>query len=72
MLVSKIENGIVVNIVIADSVEWCNENLEGTYVDSANGVGQIGVEWDGSNFVIPEEEPEPAPGESGELPVPEE
>ena len=69
MVVSKIENGVVVNIIEAESVQWCVDNLEGTYIDSQDGIGQIGIEWDGTNFIIPEDPPEPAPGELGELPV---
>lgn len=73
MIVSKIENGIVVNIIEADSVQWCIDNLEeSTYVDSQNGLGQIGTIWDGTTFTNPAEDSnitEHTPGEFGELPV---
>lgn len=71
MIVSKIENGVVVNIIEAESVQWCVDNLEGTYVDSQNGLGQIGTLWDGTTFTEAEDSnvAEHAPGELGELPV---
>lgn len=71
MIVSKIENGVVVNIIEVESVQWCIDNLEGTYVDSQNGLGQIGILWDGTTFTEAEDSnvTEHTPGELGELPV---
>lgn len=57
MVVCEIINGVVANIIEVDSLQWCADNLDGTYVDS-QGIAQIGWAWDGTEFIAPEE-PEP-------------
>lgn len=57
MVVCEIINGVVANIIEVDSLQWCADNLDGTYVDS-QGIAQIGWSWDGTEFIAPEE-PEP-------------
>lgn len=60
---AKIENGIVRQVIVGDSV-WATENLGGFWVDSETkvGVGWAWTEQDG--FVAPQEpEPEPEPVE---------
>jgi hypothetical protein len=31
---AQIENDVVVNVIIADSLEWVNDNLEGTWLET--------------------------------------
>lgn len=52
-------NNKVINVIVADSLEWCEENLGGTWIqtsyNASNGIKFAGVgdTWDGTNFVLP-------------------
>ena len=52
---AQIENGVVVQVIVASSVTWAEQQLGGVWVQCEN-VG-IGWVWDGENFI---------PQESGE------
>ena len=39
---AKVEDGIVTNVIVADSKEWCEANLGGTWVQTSyNTVGNV-------------------------------
>ena len=50
----------VLQVIVADTKEWCEDNLGGTWVQTsynANFGGKfagIGDTWDGTNFISPE------------------
>jgi hypothetical protein len=51
---AQLENDIVVNIIIADNLEWVNENLLGSWIEALpeyNSAG-IGWTWDSENSVF--------------------
>lgn len=39
MICCKIENDVVTDAIVCDDVDWANENLEGTWVEGASGIG---------------------------------
>lgn len=53
----------VLRVIVADTKEWCENNLGGTWVQTsynANFGGKfagIGDTWDGTNFIAPEPNP---------------
>lgn len=66
---AKIESGVVTQVVVADSKEWCEANLGGTWVQTSyNTYGNqhpegrplhknyagIGFAWDGVGFYAPQ------------------
>jgi hypothetical protein len=65
--------GVVINIIEADSIEWCTQTFpDQSFVDSQD-IGEIGCTWTGTEFdcsaIQPEEEavPEnPTPASEGE------
>ena len=65
--------GLVINILEADSIEFCTETFpEQLFVDSQN-IGEVGCIWTGTEFDcsanMPEEEPipeNPIPAPEGE------
>jgi len=66
---AKVENGIVTQVIVADTQQWCETNLGGTWVQTsyntsggvhANGgtplnknYAGIGYGWDGTGFFPP-------------------
>jgi hypothetical protein len=65
---AKIEDGIVTQVIVADTKEWCESNLGGTWVQTSyNTKGNqhpegrplnknyagIGYTWDGTGFAAP-------------------
>lgn len=52
---AQIENGVVMQVIVASSVEWAKNNLGGIWVPCDN-VG-IGWTYDGGNFTPPPHEP---------------
>ena len=40
----KTENNIVVNIILANNIEWCNKNLDGTWIPLYNNI-ECGIGW---------------------------
>jgi hypothetical protein len=67
---AKVEDGVVTQVIVADSKEWCQANLGGTWVQTSyntHGVNSrdggtslhknyagIGYTWDGSGFAAPQ------------------
>lgn len=69
---AKIEDGIVTQVIVADTKEWCESNLGGTWVQTSyNTKGNqhpegrplhknyagIGYTWDGIGFAAPQPYP---------------
>jgi hypothetical protein len=65
---AKVESGVVTQVIVADSKEWCEANLGGTWVQTSyNTKGNqhpegrplnknyagIGYSWDGTGFAAP-------------------
>ena len=65
---AKIEDGVVTQVIVADTKEWCESNLGGTWVQTSyNTKGNqhpegrplnknyagIGYTWDGTGFAAP-------------------
>jgi hypothetical protein len=66
---AKVENGIVEQVIVADTAEWCEANLGGTWIQTSyNTIGNthtlggtplnknyagIGYTWDGVGFSAP-------------------
>jgi len=62
--------GLVINILEADSIEWCTQTFPDSIFIASQDIGEIGCTWTGTEFdcsaIAPEEEPvpenpEPAP-----------
>jgi hypothetical protein len=66
---AKVESGVVTQVIVADSKEWCEANLGGTWVQTSyNTKGNqhpegrplnknyagIGYTWDGTGFAAPQ------------------
>ena len=66
---AKVEDGLVTQVIVADSKEWCQANLGGTWVQTSyNTKGNqhpegrplhknyagIGYTWDGTGFAAPQ------------------
>ena len=66
---AKVEDGVVTQVIVADSKEWCQANLGGTWVQTSyNTKGNqhpegrplnknyagIGYTWDGTGFAAPQ------------------
>ena len=66
---AKVEDGVVTQVIVADSKEWCQANLGGTWVQTSyntkgnqhpNGTplnknyAGIGYTWDGTGFAAPQ------------------
>jgi hypothetical protein len=66
---AKVEDGVVTQVIVADSKEWCQANLGGTWVQTSyntkgnqhpNGTplnknyAGIGYSWDGIGFAAPQ------------------
>lgn len=32
---AKVENGVVIDVIVADNVQWCEDNLGGTWVQTS-------------------------------------
>lgn len=70
---AKVVDGIVEQVIVADTKEWCEENLGGTWVQTSyNTLGNvhklggtplhknyagIGYSWDGTGFAAPQPYP---------------
>ena len=66
---AKVVNGIVEQVIVADTAEWCETNLGGTWIQTSyNTIGNthtlggtplhknyagIGYTWDGTGFAAP-------------------
>ena len=59
MNISKIESGEITQVIVADSTQWAEQNLGGTWIELPDGAG-IGWTWDGST-ATPPTQPAPAP-----------
>ena len=47
------ESNQVVRIIVADSIEWCVDNLGGTWISTEGKTyPYIGHYWDGNDFVV--------------------
>ena len=53
-----IENGLVVNNILADTKQVAEEITGLLCIENANGIGGIGDTWNGSNFIKPVIDPE--------------
>lgn len=42
---AQLENDIVLNVIIADDIEWINENLEGQWVEVTEETRPAGIGW---------------------------
>jgi hypothetical protein len=42
---ASIENNLVTNVIIADNIEWINENLEGKWVEVTEETRPAGIGW---------------------------
>ena len=66
---AKVEDGLVTQVIVADSQQWCEANLGGTWVQTSyNTIGNqhpegrplhknyagIGYHWDGVGFYAPQ------------------
>ena len=66
---AKIEDGVVTQVIVADSKEWCEANLGGTWVQTSynthgnqhpenrplnKNYAGIGYSWDGTGFFAPQ------------------
>ena len=66
---ARVENGVVTQVIVADTREWCEANLGGTWVQTSyNTKGNqhpegrplnknyagIGYTWDGTGFAAPQ------------------
>jgi hypothetical protein len=66
---AKVEDGVVTQVIVADTKEWCEANLGGTWVQTSyNTQGNqhpegrplhknyagIGYTWDGTGFAAPQ------------------
>ena len=53
-------NNTVLRVIVADTKQWCEDNLNGTWVQTSynatfgNKFAGIGDVWDGTNFTTPE------------------
>lgn len=69
---AKVEDGVVTQVIVADTREWCEANLGGTWVQTSyNTKGNqhpegrplhknyagIGYTWDGTGFAAPQPYP---------------
>lgn len=52
-------NGKVINVIVADTLQWCEDNLGGTWIQTSYS-GSFGGKfagindtWDGENFIPP-------------------
>ena len=69
---ARVENGVVTQVIVADTREWCEANLGGTWVQTSyNTKGNqhpegrplhknyagIGYTWDGTGFAAPQPYP---------------
>ena len=65
---AKVESGVVTQVIVADSKEWCEANLGGTWVQTSynthgnqhpenrplnKNYAGIGYSWDGTGFSAP-------------------
>ena len=65
---AKVEDGVVTQVIVADSKEWCQANLGGTWVQTSynthgnqhpegrplnKNYAGIGYTWDGTGFAAP-------------------
>jgi hypothetical protein len=52
-------NNKVLKVIVADTKEWCEENLGGTWIQTSYNAtirgkfAGVGDTWDGTNFVSP-------------------
>ena len=66
---AKVEDGVVTQVIVADSKEWCQANLGGTWVQTSynthgnqhpenrplnKNYAGIGYSWDGTGFSAPQ------------------
>ena len=66
---AKVEDGVVTQVIVADSKEWCQANLGGTWVQTSynthgnqhpegrplnKNYAGIGYTWDGTGFAAPQ------------------
>ena len=66
---AKVEDGVVTQVIVADSKEWCQANLGGTWVQTSynthgnqhpenrplnKNYAGIGYSWDGTGFAAPQ------------------
>ena len=66
---AKVEDGVVTQVIVADSKEWCETNLGGTWVQTSyntrgnqhpegrplhKNYAGIGYNWDGTGFAAPQ------------------
>ena len=69
---AKVEDGVVTQVIVADSKEWCQANLGGTWVQTSynthgnqhpegrplnKNYAGIGYSWDGIGFAAPQPYP---------------
>ena len=54
---AKVESGVVTQVIVADSKEWCETNLGGTWVQTSYNTAGIGYSWDGTGFAAPQPYP---------------
>ena len=69
---AKVEDGVVTQVIVADSKEWCQANLGGTWVQTSynthgnqhpegrplnKNYAGIGYSWDGTGFSAPQPYP---------------
>ena len=70
---AKVEDGVVTQVIVADSQQWCETNLGGTWVQTSyNTSGNVhtlggtplhknyagvGYSWDGAGFAAPQPYP---------------
>jgi hypothetical protein len=70
---AKVEDGVVTQVIVADTKEWCETNLGGTWIQTSyNTIGGvhtlggtplnknyagIGYTWDGTGFAAPKPYP---------------
>jgi len=51
-------SGIVLRVIVADSVEWCHARLGGTWVNTTGKrYPGVGWRWDGEDFIPPQPYP---------------
>lgn len=66
---AKVEDGVVIQVIVADSKEWCEANLGGEWVQTSynthanqhpegrplhKNYAGIGYTWDGTGFAAPQ------------------
>jgi hypothetical protein len=57
---AKIENGAVVQVIVASDCEWAKRHLGGQWVCAESVLVGVGWAYDGQTFTPPEAEPQPA------------